>query len=138
MRVSLWVAPVAAAIVVWLWFLALGRAPGRVKRIAFRITLLGLLAGLLAAASARGVFNRTSAGFQILLVAALLAVEVGYLYTTRFCLRCGRMVRNLKPAVCPRCGALLPRHGMTSALRAPSGAPGGDGDERARTRVRRS
>jgi ribosomal protein S27AE len=51
------------------------------------------------------------------LLLALVSVEVGYLYATRFCPRCGRMVRNLRPPTCPRCGALLPRHGMTLELR---------------------
>src|SRR5712671_3533648 len=110
-------APAAALAVAWLWFLARGRARGSLKRFAFRVTLLAVLAGILAAASARGVFARTSPGFQIVLVLALAAVELGYLYTTRFCPRCGFMVRNLKLASCPRCGAQLPRHGMTSELR---------------------
>jgi hypothetical protein len=123
--VSAWVAPIAVAAVAWLWFLVLGKASGALKRIVFRITLLALLAGLLAAGSARGVFTRTSPGFQVLLIAALVAVELGYLYTTRFCPRCGRMVRNLKPATCPRCGSQLPRHGMTTKLRA-AGIPRGD------------
>ena len=117
---SLWVAPAAALAVAWLWFLARGKAPGAVKRLAFRATLLAVLAGLLVLASARGVFSRTSGGFQIALLLALVAVELGYLYTTRFCPRCGFMVRNLKAAACPRCGAPLPRHGMTSELRRPA------------------
>ena len=119
---SLWVAPAAALAVAWLWFLARGKAPGAVKPIAFRATLLAILAGLLALASVRGVFARTSAGFQIALLLALVAVELGYLYTTRFCPRCGYMVRNLKPADCPRCGAPLPRHGMTADLGRPRAA----------------
>jgi len=135
--VALWVAPAAAAAVAWLWFLALGRAPGGVKRLAFRITLLGVLAALLGAGVRRGVFARTSPGFQVLLLAALVAVELGYLYTTRFCPRCGRMVRNLRVAGCARCGAPLPRHGMTNTLRA-TNRIAGDGDDRgARPRVRR-
>lgn len=134
---AVWAAPAAAAAVVWLWFLVLGKAPGGVKRLAFRITLLVLLAALLAAGLRRGLFARTSPGFQLVLLLALVGVELGYLYTTRFCPRCGRMVRNLRPAACPRCGALLPRHGMTNALRA-AGPPGGDGEDRsARTRIRR-
>jgi ribosomal protein S27AE len=133
--VSPWVALAAAAVVAWLWFLVLGKASGAAKRIAFRITLLGLLAGLLAAAMARGVFTRASAGFQVLLIAALIAVELGYLYTTRFCPRCGRMVRNLKVATCPRCGSLLPRHGMTTKLRAAERREGDGGfDPAARLR----
>jgi hypothetical protein len=119
--VSIWVAPAAVLAVAWLWFLARGKAPGAVKRLAFRATLLALLVGLLALASARGVFARASPGFQLVLILALVAVELGYLYTTRFCVQCGVMVRNLKPAACPRCGAALPRHGMTSALRRPLG-----------------
>jgi ribosomal protein S27AE len=115
--VSLWAAPAAALAVAWLWFLARGKAAGAVKRLAFRATLLAALAGLVALASVRGVFARTSAGFQAILLLALVGVELGYLYTTRFCPRCGFMVRNLKAASCPRCGAQLPRHGMTSELR---------------------
>jgi uncharacterized paraquat-inducible protein A len=118
--VSLWAAPAAALAVAWLWFLARGKAPGTVKRLAFRATLLAVLAGLLALASVREVFARTSVGFQMVLLLALVGVELGYLYTTRFCARCGFMVRNLKAAVCPRCGAPLPRHGMTSELRRPA------------------
>jgi len=135
--VSPWVAPAAAAAVAWLWFLALGKAPGGMKRLAFRITLLGLLAALAAVGWRRGVFARTSSSFQVLLLVALVAVELGYLYTTRFCPRCGRMVRNLRVANCPRCGALLPRHGMTNVLR--SAPPSiGDGEDRAAPpRVRR-
>ena len=116
---SWWVAPAAAVAVAWLWFLARGKAPGALKRLAFRATLLAVLAGLLALASVREVFTRTSAGFQMVLLLALVAVELGYLYTTRFCPRCGFMVRNLRAAACPRCGAPLPRHGMTSELRRP-------------------
>jgi len=137
MRVSVWVAAIAAAAVAWVWFLVLGKASGAVKRIAFRSTLLALLAGLLAAGSARGVFTRASAGFQTLLIVALVAVELGYLYTTRFCPRCGRMVRNLKVATCPRCGSQLPRHGMTTKLRALETPPGGDGAFDSGARARR-
>jgi hypothetical protein len=114
-----WLAPAAVLAVAWLWFLARGKAPGGVKRFAFRLTLLGLLAGLLAVAVQRELFTRSSPGFQIVLLLALVAVEMGYLYTTRFCPRCGRMVRNLKVAACPRCGVQLPRHGMTTASRRP-------------------
>jgi len=115
--VPIWIAPAAAAAVGWLWFLARGRAAGGMKRIAFRATLLAVLAGLLVAAFQRGVFERLSVGFQIVLLLALAGVELGYLYTTRFCTSCGYMVRDLKLAACPRCGAALPRHGMTSELR---------------------
>jgi hypothetical protein len=136
--VALWVAPAAAFAVAWVWFLALGKAPGGVKRLAFRVTLLALLGGLLAAGVRRGVFARTSPGFQLVLLVALIGVELGYLYTTRFCPRCGRMVRNLRPAACPRCAALLPRHGMTSALRTAGPLSGGNGEDRdAPPRIRR-
>jgi hypothetical protein len=60
------------------------------------------------------MFVRSTAGFRIAVLLAVLVVAVGYLYTTRFCSDCGRMVRNLKVLACPRCGALLPRHGMTA------------------------
>jgi len=121
--VAIWIAPAAALGVAWLWFLARGKAPGGVKRLAFRATLLAVLAALLALASVRGVFARTSAGFQLVLLLALVAVELGYLYTTRFCPRCGRMVRNLRVAACPRCGAPLARHGMRSEPRRPEIGP---------------
>jgi hypothetical protein len=135
--VSPWVALAATAAVAWLWFLLLGKAPGGVKRLAFRFTLLGLLAALVAAGWRRGVFARTSPSFQVLLLVALVAVELGYLYTTRFCPRCGRMVRNLRVSACPRCAALLSRHGMTNALRA-ARPSSGDGEDRvAPPRVRR-
>lgn len=134
---SPWVALAATATVAWLWFLVLGRAPGGVKRLAFRFTLLGLLAALVVAGWRRGVFARASPSFQGLLLVALVGVELGYLYTTRFCPRCGRMVRNLRVSTCPRCGALLSRHGMTNALRA-TPPSSGDGDDRvAPPRVRR-
>ena len=116
---SVWIAPAAVLAVFWLWFLARGKAPGGAKRLAFRATLLAVLVGLLVLASSRGLLSRASPGFQLVLLLALLAVELGYLYTTRFCLRCGLMVRNLKLAECPRCKTLLPRHGMTSQLRRP-------------------
>ncbi len=109
----------AVAAVSWLYFLARARARGDVKRLALRVTLLLVAAGLVFAANQRGLFARSSLGFRVALLLALLTVEVGYLYTTRFCPACGRMVRNLKPAQCPRCQAFLPRHGMTALLRRP-------------------
>lgn len=107
----------AVAILSWLWFLGFGRVRGGVKRLALRATLLAVAAGLVYAANARGLFSRSTLGFRLALLLALLTVEVGYLYTTRFCPECGRVVRNLKRAQCPRCSAFLPRHGMTAALR---------------------
>ena len=103
----------------WLWFLARGTTRGLFKRLALRATLLAAAALLIGVANSRGVFLRSTAGFRFALVLALLTVEVGYLYTIRFCVRCGRMVRNLKAPECPRCHELLPRHGMTLALRRP-------------------
>lgn len=107
----------------WLWFLALGRTRGAWKRLALRGSLLALLGGLWALASSRGLLLHASAGFRLALLFALLTVAVGYLYLIRFCDVCGRMVRNLRPAACPRCGNPLPRHGMTSRLRRPEPAP---------------
>lgn len=113
-------AAIAACVAVgWLWFLALARAPGAVKRLALRATLLALVAGLTAAAQQRGLFQRSSIGFSLALLLAMVVVAVGYLYLIRFCPWCGRMVRNLKPSECPRCGAFLPQHGMTNRLRQP-------------------
>ncbi len=107
----------AGVAVCWLYFLVLARARGGVKRLALRATLLAVAGGLVFAANQRGLFARSTPGFRIALLLALLAVEVGYLYTTRFCPACGRMVRNLRPAQCRRCQAFLPRHGMTASLR---------------------
>ena len=115
--------PVALAAGLWLWFLARGRARGNLKRIALRVTLLALAGFLVGIAAQRGLLLRASPGFQIALVLAVVIVTVGYLYLTRFCEACGRMVRNLRVPTCPRCGAYLPRHGMTARLRRP-------GDER--------
>jgi hypothetical protein len=117
------IVPVALAAALWLWFLARGRARGNLKRIALRVTLLALAGSLIGIAAQRGLLVRASPGFQIALVLAVVIVTVGYLYLTRFCDACGRMVRNLRIPTCPRCGAYLPRHGMTARLRRP-------GDER--------
>jgi hypothetical protein len=117
------IAPAAVAAALWLWFLARGRTRGSVKRIALRITLLALAGVLVGVAAERGLLSLTSPGFRIALLLAVVIVTVGYLYLTRFCDACGRMVRNLRVATCPRCGAFLPRHGMTARLRRP-------GDER--------
>ena len=113
----LWAAPIAALALVWLWFLALGRTRGGVKRLGLRATLLAVIGAMVFVAQKRGLFARASIGFQIALLLALLVVAVGYLYTIRFCDGCGRMVRNLKVPSCPRCGAMLPWHGMTRRLR---------------------
>ena len=105
--------------VVWLWFLARGRARGPVKRIALRASLLALLAALIAVAAHKGILSEASFGFRIALLVALLTVAVGYLYLIRFCGSCGRMVRGLREPTCPRCGAYLPVHGMTTRVRRP-------------------
>ena len=118
---ALIVAVVASGI--WFWFLALGRARGSPKRLALRATLLGFIAAMWAMASNRGLLARASPGFHIALLLALLVVAVGYLYLIRFCDVCGRMVRDLRPSACPRCGAPLPRHGMTARLRSIGPAP---------------
>ena len=112
-------APIAVLAVAWLWFLARGRTRGPVKRIALRATLLALTSGLIIAAARRGLLTQTSFGFRVALLVALLTVAVGYLYLIRFCGSCGRMVRNLKDPTCPRCGAWLSLHGMTSRLHRP-------------------
>lgn len=103
----------------WLWFLARGRTRGATKRLALRATLLALTFGLVALGMRRGLFTQASAGFRAVPLVALFVVCIGYLYLTRFCPGCGRMVRNLKDAICPRCGGYLPLHGMTSRLRRP-------------------
>ena len=109
----------AIAAAAWLWFLALGRARGQVKRLLLRATLLALIGALVAVAAHKGLLTRTSFGFRVALLMALLTVAVGYLYLIRFCGSCGRMVRNLKSPTCPRCGAWLPIHGMTTRVRRP-------------------
>lgn len=111
------IAPAAVLAALWLWFLARGKAGGVLKRIALRATLFAVAVGLVTVATQRGVFSRASFGFRLALLLAIAVVTVGYLYLTRFCDRCGRMVRNLKIAQCPRCGAALPVHGMTVRLR---------------------
>ena len=116
-------APAAVAVAAWLWFLALGRTRGGVKRVALRVTILLVASGLIWSAAQKGLLSRASPGFRIALLAAVLLVAVGYLYLIRFCGSCGRMVRNLKPAACPRCGAALPVHGMTARLRRLDGIP---------------
>ena len=131
---QVWIAPAAALAVLWLWFLARGKAAGGLKRVALRLTLIALAAGLFYAATERGVFARASFGFRLALVLAIAVVTVGYLYLTRFCDRCGRMVRNLKVAQCPRCGAALPVHGMTARLR----RPGDDRPQRPQDRRERA
>ena len=103
----------AIVVVTWVFFLARVRASGAVKRLALRATLLFLASSCVAVASARGLFARSSPGFQAALGVALVATVLGYLYTTRFCPRCGRMVRQVKSLDCPRCGARLSQHGMT-------------------------
>jgi hypothetical protein len=109
----------ALAAVAWLWFLARGHSHGRLKRAALRLTLVLLVFGLTAAAARRGLLTEAASGVRVALLAALLTIAVGYLYLIRFCGSCGRMVRNLKDPTCPRCGAWLPRHGMTARLRRP-------------------
>ena len=103
----------------WIWFLARGRTRGAVKRLGLRASLFALIAALVAVGARKGVFAEASFGFRVALLLALLTVAVGYLYLIRFCGSCGRMVRGLRDATCPRCGAYLPVHGMTPRLRRP-------------------
>jgi hypothetical protein len=105
---------VAVAGVLGLAWLAKGRASGKVKRAAFRAMLLGILALLAWSGPEVLAQRRIEFDVAVLLVASIL---LAYLYLVRFCPACGLMQRNLKPAACARCGAALPRHGMTSALR---------------------
>jgi len=109
----------ALAGIAWIWFLARGRTRGATKRALFRLSLLALFAALIGIGADRGLWTQTSFGFRLVLFGALLLVEVGYLYLIRFCPSCGRMVRNLRPPTCPRCGAWLPIHGMTARVRRP-------------------
>jgi hypothetical protein len=106
----------ALALVVWL---AVGRASGQLKRVAYRVALLLFAAALIEGAHRRGVFARSSPGFVLLIGAIVLLVVVGQLYSVRFCSRCGRMMRNFRLSQCPRCGAALPRHGFTQEPRKP-------------------
>lgn len=107
----------AALALGFLWYLARGRAAGATKRALLRVALLGLVLALVTAGLRRGVFAQATLGFRAAILLSLLSVAVGYLYLLRFCPACGRLVRDLKPSRCPRCGAFLPRHGMTMALR---------------------
>lgn len=109
-------AALAGAAALWL---ARGRAQGRRKRLAYRVAMLLLAAGLIESARRGGLFARSSLGFSLALGAMVLLVVVGQLYGVRFCNACGRMVRNFRPSTCPRCGAALPRHGFTEAPRRP-------------------
>jgi hypothetical protein len=103
-----------AALGVWLGWLARGRAAGKTKRIAFRATLLAAIVVL--AWVGPDLLARRQIAYE---VAVLLcgSIFLGYLYVVRFCPDCGLMQRNLKPAACARCGAALPRHGMTAVPR---------------------
>ena len=103
-----------AALITWIGWLAKGRAAGRIKRIAFRATLLAAIV-LLA-----WMGPDLLAGRQISYEVAVLlcgSIFLAYLYVVRFCPQCGLMQRNLKPATCARCGTALPRHGMTAVPR---------------------
>jgi hypothetical protein len=91
-----------------------------------RVTLFTVAFGVLYIGAGKGLFTHTSLGFRFLLLGALLVVEVGYLYLIRFCPSCGRMVRNLRPPTCPRCGAWMPIHGMTTRVRRPGDDRGWD------------
>jgi hypothetical protein len=103
-----------AALGLWLGWLARGRAGGRMKRIAFRATMLAAIA--LLGWAGPDLLARRQIAYE---VAVLLcgSIFLGYLYVVRFCPVCGLMQRNLKPAKCARCGAALPRHGMTAVPR---------------------
>jgi hypothetical protein len=106
------------ALALWLGWLAQARASGKTKRIAFRATLLAAIALL----AWRG--PDLLAGRQVSYEVAVLlcgSFSLAYLYMVRFCPQCGLMQRNLKPATCTRCGAALPRHGMTAVPRRTGG-----------------
>jgi len=103
-----------ASLGLWLGWLARGRASGRTKRIAFRAMLLAAIA--LLAWMGPDLLAHRQIAYE---VAVLLcgSIFLAYLYVVRFCPVCGRMERNLTPATCKRCGAALPRHGMTAEPR---------------------
>jgi hypothetical protein len=103
-----------AALGLWLGWLARGRAAGKTKRIAFRATMLAAIVVL--GWAGPDLLARRQIVYE---VAVLLcgSIFLAYLYVVRFCPDCGLMQRNLKPAVCARCGAALPRHGMTTVPR---------------------
>jgi hypothetical protein len=100
--------------IVWLGWLAKGRASGRTKRLLFRATLVFAVALVVRLGLDVVPRHRASADVSLLIAAPLL---LAYLYLVRFCPQCGLMERNLKPALCSRCGTALPRHGMTSVAR---------------------
>jgi len=103
-----------AALGLWLGWLARGRAAGKTKRIAFRATLLAVI--VLLGWMGPDLLAQREIAYQ---VAVLLcgSIFLAYLYVVRFCPDCGLMQRNLKPRACARCGAALPRHGMTALPR---------------------
>jgi hypothetical protein len=113
MRVAWWALGCALAIG-WLGWLARGRAAGWTKRLAFRATLIAAVVLLVELGLTVGPGRQLAFEVSLLLAAPLL---LAYLYLVRFCPRCGLMLRNLKPALCARCGAALPRHGMTTLPR---------------------
>jgi hypothetical protein len=103
------IAVIACALFFWL---ARGRAGGRTKRLAFRLTLVAALAAIVASGSRSGVFARSTVGFRVALLLVVVSVLLGYLYAVRFCPSCGRMERNLRRKACARCGTALPRDGF--------------------------
>jgi ribosomal protein L40E len=103
-----------AALGLWLGWLAKGRAAGKTKRIAFRATLLAAIVLLGWVGPDLLARRQIAYGVAVLLCGSLF---LAYLYVVRFCPDCGLMQRNLEPAVCARCGAALPRHGMTTVPR---------------------
>jgi hypothetical protein len=113
MRIALWALGSALG-VLWLGWLAKGRTAGWTKRLGFRATLIAAVAVLARLGLAAGPGRELSFEVSLLLAAPLL---LAYLYLVRFCPQCGLMQRNLKPALCSRCGASLPRHGMTALPR---------------------
>ncbi|MBS2022745.1 MAG: hypothetical protein JST92_10065 [Deltaproteobacteria bacterium] len=100
----------------WLW---IGDARGEVKRLAFRVSMLLLAAGVLYAGRRAGIFALVSPGFAVLLGCIVLLVVVGNLFGVRFCDACGRMHRNLRDSVCRRCGLGLSQHGLTTRRKRP-------------------
>jgi len=127
----------ATGLIAAIFWIAYGRARGASKRLAYRALLFIIALSLCAAGRAQGLFARATVPFDLAIAVTLLLVVLGNLYSVRFCTACGRMHRNFKIAACTRCGAPLPRHGLTDQPRSKPLDPTDPLGRRAKSRARR-